>query len=355
MKVLKILSGLKNSLFFWLLLLSMGFSFLCFSDINYELKSAIKNCVYSLLPSLFPTLLFSSLISSVGCPAVISRIIHPVMNFLFGIPGNCFTTILVSLLCGYNIAGRCSLQMFEKGEIDIGTAKRVAMFFVAPGVSFSVFYTGVSMLGNVKTGIFLLLSSMAASCFCAFIYNTFHRNNAENNTSNNNDLFADIIIKSVNDTSVAIINIFSWILLFTVIVTIVKTVFNNTFIADFIVLFGEITNSITFCIKSNSLFLTEFCLSVGGIGIILQQLPGLRKLGVDIKEYVFITILRSVIATLIFRFFSVTLHLVDSIIPAFNRIEMLSSSFTGSSALLLLAVVFICAVNDIKQEVIAKL
>ncbi len=127
--------------------------FLYRSDIASErVLEALTLCATRVIPALFPFLIVSSLVVGSGLTEPIEKYLKRPFGVLFGVGGESGCAFLLGLLCGFPIATRCALSLYEDGRIGKEELCRLMTFSNIPSLAFTVGYVGRSLLKNATLG-----------------------------------------------------------------------------------------------------------------------------------------------------------------------------------------------------------
>ncbi|MBR3768408.1 MAG: hypothetical protein IKL10_09265 [Clostridia bacterium] len=272
--------------------------------------------------------------------------LHKYLLRLFGLSGNCSEAVIIGLTGGYNTAIKSAVKLSEDGKISKTEAKRLALFFTCPGLSFCINVTGIAVYSNIKVGVQLFISNILTCVIFGFLYNLRNKNNnqyIEANTQKQSSPF----VMSVASASSSIISVCSWIILFSAAISGLSAVFGNIKILNtFFSLFGEISGAVIFASENFSFAITAFCLNFGGFCIFLQQLPDITALEIKPRNYLIIRLFQAAVCAGIQQLISFLFPIFVSVYSEPIRIKLFSSSAVGSFTLLLLSIVLIVSVRD---------
>ncbi len=328
--------------------------FLNLQEITQGASQAVNVCINIIIPSLFPMLLITSIITSAEIPAELRKISHQLTCRAFGLSGNCLTSIITGLFCGYNCAVLSSLNLYNEKRITKEEAFRISVFFTSPGFSFCVIIAGVTFYNSYSIGILMLLSNISACIITAAIYNLLYIKKPITEAENINHKTKISLSENINMTTETLLRICSWVTLFYCFLPLLKKL---TFFAPFSVifsLFAEVTSGLSFSIKNYNIYAAVLSVSFGGICILLQQLPVLKKL--DIKPAIMILsrIVISFLSCLLFYLFIKLFAVEIEAINMHSDINLYYNSFSGSLSLLLLCAVIICYIISDRKQFISQ-
>ena len=132
------------------------------NDVRNGAANGISYCLYTLVPSLFPFMVLSSFIIHSGISKFIGKLLQPVIQFLFYLPGSAGSVIIMSMIGGYPVGARGCMSLLEQGAITQKQAQRMLYFCVNAGPAFIISVVGGALLQNALIGLLLFFSQIAA-------------------------------------------------------------------------------------------------------------------------------------------------------------------------------------------------
>lgn len=282
----------------------------------------------SVVPSLFPFFVATELLSYTNIISILGRCFNKLMKPLFNVRGEGSFAFLMGIISGYPVGAKIACNLRESNICSKEECERLLAFTNNSGPLFIIGTVGIKMFGSSIIGFLLLITHILACisvgiCFrfwkSAVSSNYFVSNSTRRNVSSNKvrlSNLGEVISKSITNSISTILNIGGFIVIFSVIISILKhsnfiVVLNPIFeflhlppaIAEsFILGIVEITNGI-FAISSIPLkkisiniILTAFLLGCGGISVLLQVWSIVSKTDLSIKSYVIGKILHGIFA-----------------------------------------------------------
>ncbi len=312
--------------------------------------TAASNCLNTIIPCIFPMLTMSFFILESGFPVRLSVFTDGKLKKLFGLSGNCLEGVILGLSGGYNTAVKSAVRLFENKRITREEAKRIALFFSNPGISFAIILTGVTLSGSFITGLRLYIESMAVNILSAFLYNKFNKNTKHISVTASNSSAADALVKAVQSASSAIISISFNIIFFACLTAIICNLIPVSPLNNLITLTAEICNAVIFSVKEYPLFVTSGVLTFGGLCIFIQNLSDIRKLNIKPSVYLITRLLSGIISAVAEFIYSRFFPYSHPASTAFQIKITKESSTAGTLALIFLAAVYLLSVKDIRQK-----
>ena len=132
------------------------------NDVRNGASNGISYCLYTLVPSLFPFMVLSSFIIHSGISKFIGKLLQPVIQFLFYLPGSAGSVIIMSMIGGYPVGARGCMSLLEQGAITQKQAQRMLYFCVNAGPAFIISVVGSTLLQNALIGLLMFFSQIAA-------------------------------------------------------------------------------------------------------------------------------------------------------------------------------------------------
>lgn len=321
-----------------------------FSNSNF---SAAKNGLIlwatSVVPSLFPFFVATELLSKTEIPHILGRICNIFIKPLFNIKGEGSFAFIMGIISGYPVGAKIAANFRKNNILTKEECERLLSFTNNSGPLFIIGTVGISMFGNSTIGFLLFITHFLGSITVGFIFRfwKYSSNSETNNISTNINSktaksahisFSNLggaIAESITSATSTILMIGGFVVIFSVIISILQAshllnIFSN-FIAPFFELLNipttfvtplltgiiEITNGISLIsniqIKAVSIniILAAFLLGIGGISVLLQVLSITSKTDLSIKPYIIGKILHGCIAA----FYT---FLLIQFIPMFN-------------------------------------
>lgn len=324
-KVLKLRSMLIPSFFVCFAVFLVLFS----SSNLYAAQNGLKLWATSVIPSLFPFFVATELLSYTNIIYLLGRCLNKIMKPLFNIRGEGSFAFIMGIISGYPVGAKIACNLRNSNTCSKEECERLLAFTNNSGPLFIIGTVGINMFGNSIIG-FLLLVTHILACISVGICFRFWKNTSSsyslNSSSKGSSLstrvhlsnLGEVIGKSITNSISTILNIGGFIVVFSVIISILKhlnfivllePIFSffhiPTNIAEgFILGIVEITNGI-FAISSIPLkkisiniILTSFLLGCGGISILLQVWSIVSKTDLSIKPYIIGKLLHGIFAAL---------------------------------------------------------
>ncbi|MBR1457710.1 MAG: sporulation protein [Oscillospiraceae bacterium] len=118
-------------------------------------RCALQLCLEMILPTLFPFFVISILLSRLGFPALLGRLIAPAAERLFGISGTGASALVIGLTGGYPLGAAYIADMERSGAVSAREAERLLAFCNNSGPAFIIGAIGVGVFGSASAGLLL--------------------------------------------------------------------------------------------------------------------------------------------------------------------------------------------------------
>lgn len=304
-----------------LILISFTICLVIFSNTNL---SAAKNGLIlwsnSIVPSLFPFFVATELLSHTNFTYYLGKVLNKFMRPLFNIRGEGSFAFIMGIISGYPIGAKIAANFRQNKICSKEECERLLSFTNNSGPLFIIGTVGITMFGNSTIGFLLLITHLLASITVGFIfrfwkynikseiniYNSYINSNENLTLSNLGGIIGNSITSSIN----TILLIGGFVVLFSVIISILKTsqlldilancihpLFNLLHIPEkfsfgFISGIFELTNGLNIVCSipekklSINIIIVSFLLGLGGFSVLLQVWSVIAKTDLSIKPYI---------------------------------------------------------------------
>ncbi|WP_294402163.1 sporulation integral membrane protein YlbJ [uncultured Clostridium sp.] len=298
------------------------------ANINQCITAALDGCKLwykAILPTTFPFLIICNLLISYDGISLYSRFLGPIVCQPLSLSKNCSFPIAASILCGYPLGAKYCAYIYTMGYIEKDEYIRLLNIASNVGPLFLIGSVASALLNNIAFGYILLAGSYISCLFMGFITKKKRTvNNTDSlKTEHHSSPNLGVAVKnSIENSITTILNIGGFIVIFSVIISLIK---NNEFItfviqniehffkipsgALYSVLLGsiEITNgcsilsslSISIPLK---LSLISFLCSFSGLAIIAQVISFVGNTGINLTRYIIFKFIQGIFAFIITYF-----------------------------------------------------
>ena len=277
----------------------------------------------SILPSLFPFMVCTHILVTLNFFKILEKLFSLPMKFLFNLPGNASFIWLTGIISGYPVGAKLTNDLLEKKEISLNDAQHILCFANNCGPIFIIGAVGTCLLNDKNIGYSLLfihiISSLILGILLKFIFNKNKSTNTikkmhKRNSTTQIDI-GSLLSDSIYDSIEIIIQIGGYIILFSVILSIINSLLstlsiNNT-LNFFILGMIEMTNGISLisaysCPLVLKLSIISFLLSFSGLSIHAQTASIIKNSNLKLNKYILSKFFNGVISFILsYIYFSI--------------------------------------------------
>ena len=311
-------------------------------------------------PTIFPFLVCSEILNKTGFIKVIGVLFDCIMRPMFGVPGCASFAFVIGLISGYPVGAKITSELRTEGLITKIEAEKLLTFTNNSGPLFIIGAVATGILKMPQVGIFLLLSHILASLTVGILFK-FYKNKGSvlcNNKKLNSFTkfkcellkylkvsdhnIGEILIESIKNSISTILAIGGFIILFSVIISILvdtgvilliskvilsfltTTQIQEETIISFISGLFEITSGINMLSLAHNVDINQklsaisFIIGFAGLSIHAQVLGITAKSDISIKPYLLGKFMHGMFSTVY------TIILTKTFIPYTNNIEAFS-------------------------------
>ena len=318
-----------KSKFFMLLILVIAFLIIALPEISkLGVTRGIIISANVLIPSLFPFMVCVLMLINSDI-YINNRLINLLLYKFFGHSFNMFFIFILSMIGGYPVGAKLVNELHNRNEITDNTANLMLMYCVNAGPSFIVFVVG-SYINSIKIGIVLLVSHIFSSIIIALLCSKSMKRNfiKQNHRILLSKNFSNIFTKSVLDASESIMQICSFVVMFSAINSYLEYFLKNIPILKYVVFFTEISSSIANC---KNIFFISFLLSFSGLSIWCQIFAITTKIKLNKIRFILSRFLHGLLSVIITR---VLLSTFNTNISTFSNTKNINYQIFYSNSLL---------------------
>lgn len=317
------------------ILLSITVLLIAFSlDAKNGAKNGLSLAEGIIVPSLLPLLIIFNLIMKTGAGSVIEKLFSPITEKIFRLPKCTSSAIIFGLIGGYPTGALLTENLYNNGDIDSITAKRLLRFNVNGGVAFIITAVGSVVLKNEKAGTILFVSTTVSSIIIAFLSSFRYEKIKNSEISYNSMPFDEALSDSVDISIKSVLNISAFIILFSALNEIVK-------LPPFAMPLIEITNGIVNNHKAFTLPEIAFLLAFAGFCIHFQIFTIIKKVGMKYLDFLFWRIAHAVLSYFLCL---IILKFVPIELAVFSNVSEIVSEVSYINPTLSILMILGCAV-----------
>ena len=295
------------------------------ANINQCIVAALEGCKLwykAILPTTFPFLIICNMLISYDGIGLYSKFLGPIICKPLALSKNCSFPIAASILCGYPLGAKYCADLYTMGYIEKEEYIRLLNIASNVGPLFLIGSVASALLNNIALGYILLAGSYISCIIIGIITKkkrTFKNISSLKSKNDCNPNLGIAIKNSVENSITTVLNIGGFIIIFSVIISLIKS---SSLIAILInnleyffkiphdtlysVLLGsiEITNgcnllaslSISMPLK---LSLISFLCSFSGIAIIAQVSSFVGSTGIKLLRYIIFKFIQGIFSFII--------------------------------------------------------
>ncbi|MCQ4021899.1 MULTISPECIES: nucleoside recognition domain-containing protein [unclassified Ruminococcus] len=327
-------------------------------------------CAQTLIPSLFPFMVLSEFLSEYGVFDKLAFVFSPLCTKVLKLPPVAGGAVIMSMVGGFPVGSACCARLYSKGSLTQKQACRMLRFTVGAGPAFVIFAVGQNMLKSVNTGVILYISQVLSQLTIAVLGGLLSKERIVKNsyTKKSKICFSDALIQSCFKSSDSIIKLCAVVVLFSALmgvlldtgfIGLITRLLNLLFIPKPIadsLLFAltEVTSACRESAKNGTpLEFIAFAIGFGGLSVHFQIFSLLTELDFSKLDFMLHRLLSGVLCAV--YTFAITLFFPIEAKPAISlsapsEIAFSSSTFAGSTALIICCVVFVISIRSKKKN-----
>lgn len=136
-------------------------------------KEALSLCAQLIIPSLFPFFVLSVLLSEIGFPAIISKVLAPFAKKLFNVSGAGASALIIGLTGGYPMGAAYIGQMVKNRTVTPKEGEQLLTFCNNSGPAFLIGAVGAGVFSSSRIGLFLYAVHIMAAIFTGVLVRLF--------------------------------------------------------------------------------------------------------------------------------------------------------------------------------------
>ena len=300
---------------FTILFIIFTFGLLFYSNSNIEAVRKGLNLFFNgVFPSLFPFFIASDLLSHTSLIPLMSNKLNKLMRPLFNVPGIGAFPFIMGLISGYPTGAKIVTDFRKQNLISREEGERLLAFTNNSGPMFIIGTVGTYFFLNKSIGILLLITHILGTITIGLIFrfwkNNKNRNNVlENPTTIEFSNLGEILGNSIKNSLITISIIGGFIIIFSVIVSILfqsklLSIIPNTWLQGIIIGLIELTNGIQFISSiiqrslTLNIIISSFLIGFGGLSVLLQVFSITTQSDLSIKSYFWGKLLHGIISSI---------------------------------------------------------
>lgn len=254
-------------------------------------------CLQTLAPSLFPFMAVTQLLVKSGLCQRASRFLQRPTRALFGMSGSLAPVFLLSMIGGYPVGAAGIRELYSNKEISREEARRAALFMVGAGPGFLLSFVGVSVYGNRRIGVVLLIAQTAAAVLLGLLSRLHGTAARHEHITQSAPLpsFGEALTESVYGAARSMAIMAGFVILFAAVQGMAQERIPWQPLKTALSLTWEVCDAVTACAREQPIELTAFAVGFGGICVHCQIFAVLGELGVNKALFFLYRILQGVL------------------------------------------------------------
>ncbi len=264
------------------------------------------------LPATLPFLFLTGLISKLGFVRKLSLVFTPVTALLFALSGVSGYCVLTSFLCGYPVGAKTLADLKENGFLSGDESAKTSLVCSSSGPLFILGSVGMGMFSSAKVGVILLLSHFASIILVGVLFRFLKTPPAKKKLPVLQKI-DNLLYECMYSSIITILCVGGFIALFYTLSQMLVDLQILTPLVSLLSLTGlppssataflqglvEMTSGCALLSQSITpihIALCAFLITFGGVSILMQQGVYLVKAGVNLKLFLPVKLLQSVLA-----------------------------------------------------------
>lgn len=265
-------------------------------------REALTVCGSTVIPSLFPFMVIAGFLVQSGLSAVFARVASPVTTRLFRLPGVSAGVIFMSLIGGFPVGVKMTVQLLESGQITAAQAKKMCLFCVNAGPAFVISAVGTTVLGSTRAGVLLYTSICIAALLLGVSLRFLVKEPMIPSEKDRAILLcnpATALSDAVRESVYSMLQICAWIILFGALNTYLESLSLPKLFSIFVGSILEVTSGVYTAAGKLSLPILAAILAFSGLSVHCQLLGDLKRCGVRYVSFLFARIAAAVLSFLL--------------------------------------------------------
>ena len=305
------------------------------NEVSDGIKKGLGICGNILIPSLFPFMALSSFAVKSGVFEGLDKIAGPLIEKVFRLPAQCLPALFFGFVGGYPVGANIISELYDKGVISENDARHMLSFCVNPGPAFVITAVGGMILGSEEAGKIMLFSVCMSSLVTGLVYGLFRKKpmRAERCVYGKRNI-SQSVVDAALASSKGIFSVCVWVLLFAAFSGVVTPFIKNEKLLYVFKAFSEVTTGIESSAKLGGIAFVSAVIAFGGLCVMCQILPTIKKCGIKAYEYLGFRIINALLSFFITK---IVLLFTDIPVGVFSDAgEYIWSYSAPSSAMLLI-------------------
>ncbi|MCD7827061.1 MAG: hypothetical protein LUG85_00770 [Clostridiales bacterium] len=316
----------------------LGMLFIVKHDIVADsIKESLTLCGEVLIPSMLPFMVLSSFALYAGLFSSPGKPVTLFMNRVFHLPGSSFQALFFGFTGGYPVGARTIAELYENGQINKGEAEHLFAFCINSGPAFTVSAAGGIMLHSQYAGYIMLVSVCLASAAVGIALGIVRRKEAVSDLpvakATNN--MSDALIEGVSAAERGIFSVCVWLLTFSAFSAVTDSFIKVSVVRAVYEMITEVTAGVSAAAHIGGLPLCSACISFGGLCVMCQLVPSMKKCGIKIKKYLLFRIINSILTYVISEIILLIVPVDISVSSSYDFVLYSSTAPAGAALVIM--------------------
>jgi len=133
-------------------------------------RYGLSLCVELIMPSLLPFFTVSILLTRLGLPQVLGKLLGPAAHRLWGVSGAGASAFLAGICGGYPLGAQYVAELYSAGAVERDEAERLLRFCSNSGPSFIIGAVGAGVFSSSAAGVILYLVHISAAALTGMLF-----------------------------------------------------------------------------------------------------------------------------------------------------------------------------------------
>lgn len=267
-------------------------------------RDGLSLCGQVVIPSLFPFLVLSAFLVQSGLAQRAGRLLSPLTQAVFRLPGAAGSAVFMSLIGGYPIGARMTAQLLDASLVTERQARRMLLFCVNSGPAFLISAVGAAMLQSRRAG-FLLCAALTSSALLTGFFTRFlpqreaGRPQPEQQAAQPACSMAGALVEAAAQGCAGIVSVCVWVILFSCAAALLRLLPLSEPALLLVQCLLEVTSGCAGAAGKAPLPVLAFILGWGGLCVHCQILRDVSKAGLSLSLFFCARVTNGLLASLI--------------------------------------------------------
>lgn len=252
------------------------------------IRSGLALCGNTVIPSLFCFMVLTNFMTATRLGEYCSLPFYPIAKYIFHVDPKMGSIILMSFLGGYPIGAKAVGELVKRKQISPATANRLLSFCCNGAPSFVITAVGMGMLHRWETGLLLYCAQVISSVIIGVLVSIGKKTEYYASPAKGGLSLGDAFVDSVNFSSMTLLQMCGFILLFQAVVAVAVQLLGSSMEAVFLLGLLEVTTGCVTAAQQTGPWVLpaiSFFLAFGGCSVLFQILSLLKGTGINASRF----------------------------------------------------------------------